>query len=176
MDESKTYFTGIPCKRGHISKRLISTRCCLECQKTANKEWRERNPGAMYAAVKSWRSENKEKVTDYYAKMYASDRGNIAVRISRGISKAIGAEKAGRHWEEMVGYSLDELKNHLERQFVKGMNWENKSKWHIDHIVPKHSFSLDSSESIKACWALSNLRPIWASENCKKRHSMLFLV
>ena len=176
MDESKTYFTGIPCKRGHIAKRLVSTRACLECQKIANKEWRERNPGAMYAAVKSWREVNKDKVAGYFAKRCSSAHGNVAIRISRGISKAIGSNKAGRHWETLVGYSLDELKKHLERQFVKGMNWDNKSKWHIDHIVPKHSFSLDSDESIKACWALSNLRPIWASENCKKRHSRVFLV
>lgn len=28
----KHYFTGIPCKRGHISKRFTSTRQCFECQ------------------------------------------------------------------------------------------------------------------------------------------------
>lgn len=29
----KMYFTGVPCKHGHISKRLVSNYCCYECSK-----------------------------------------------------------------------------------------------------------------------------------------------
>lgn len=45
------------------------------------------------------------------------------------------------------------------------MTWENygKNGWHIDHIIPKSFFKFDSQEhpAFKACWALSNLQPLW---------------
>lgn len=75
-------------------------------------------------------------------------------------------------WPEMVEYTAEELKNHLERQFLKGMKWENYGKygWHVDHIVPVSDFNFTSSEDpeFKACWALGNLRPLWSKENHSK--------
>lgn len=37
---------------------------------------------------------------------------------------------------EIIGCSFEDLKTHLENQFVDGMNWENRNEWHVDHIVP----------------------------------------
>lgn len=34
----KYYFTGKPCKHGHISKRSVTSGNCLECRKTIHKE------------------------------------------------------------------------------------------------------------------------------------------
>ena len=71
----------------------------------------------------------------------------------------------------LCGYTIDDLRQHLERQFVRGMSWENMgSGWHIDHIVPLSSFSFSSvtCPEFRAAWALSNLRPLWATENMSK--------
>ena len=75
----------------------------------------------------------------------------------------------GKVWEA-VGYSADELRAHLERQFVRGMTWERflSGEIHIDHIVPKSRFDLDSLEELRACYALSNLRPLWAADNVRE--------
>ncbi|HPG52320.1 MAG TPA: hypothetical protein PLL11_17220 [Spirochaetota bacterium] len=50
------------------------------------------------------------------------------------------------------------------------MTWENISKWHIDHIIPVSAFNFNSPDDIdfKRCFALNNLRPLWAVENIKK--------
>lgn len=50
------------------------------------------------------------------------------------------------------------------------MNWGNYGKWHIDHIKPICSFKINSYEdqAFKECWALQNLRPLWALDNLKK--------
>lgn len=71
----------------------------------------------------------------------------------------------------MLGYSQQELAEHLERQFSKGMGWANMGKWHIDHIVPLASFDITGPEcpEFKAAWALTNLRPLWAEDNLRKR-------
>jgi hypothetical protein len=58
------------------------------------------------------------------------------------------------------------------------MSWENYGDWHIDHIVPLSSFTFTGVDDpeIRIAWALSNLRPIWAKENIKKRDKRLFLI
>lgn len=79
--------------------------------------------------------------------------------------------KTGRRLETLIGYSIHGLKTHLEQLFVSGMSWENYgSAWHIDHIRPRASFRFTSLEdqAFKACWALTNLQPLWAEDNIRK--------
>jgi len=78
--------------------------------------------------------------------------------------------KAGRSWTRLVGYTAEELREHIERQFLKGMSWEEADKFHIDHIVPLATFNFDSAEhpEFRAAWALTNLRPLWATANISK--------
>lgn len=171
------YFTGKPCKRGHVSPRLVSTRACLTCAAEANAAWRENNPGAMTRCVANWRNRNREKFREQERAHYASSHSaQIAKRIQSAMRAAMAGAKRGRKWEDLVGYSLDTLMAHLERQFSPGMDWATASEWHIDHIVPKVRFDLSTDAGVRACWALSNLRPLPASENCKKRHTLTHLL
>jgi hypothetical protein len=82
-----------------------------------------------------------------------------------------GLSKRNRHWETLVGYTLVDLKTHLEKQFTPEMNWNNYGKyWHIDHIIPRSFFKYDSLESdeFKKCWSLTNLRPLYWIDNLSK--------
>lgn len=99
-------------------------------------------------------------------------------RISEGVRIALKGRKAGRKWEAILGFTLDDLVRHLDRQFAKGMGWHNMGEWHIDHIVPKASFSYSSETdpAFRAAWALTNLRPLWAVENIAKKDRRLFLI
>lgn len=73
------------------------------------------------------------------------------------------------------GYSVDDVRRHMEKQFSRGMTWANYAgnlpwkstarKWHIDHIIPKSRFHL--SDAV-AAFALSNLRPLWEKDNLQK--------
>jgi hypothetical protein len=86
--------------------------------------------------------------------------------------EALRGRKAGRHWNNLVDYSLEELMERLESQFLEGMTWHNYGKdgWHVDHIVPLVAFRYETPDDpeFKECWALSNLRPLWAHENWAK--------
>lgn len=89
-----------------------------------------------------------------------------------------GLAKARRRWAEIVGYSVEKLRLHIERQFAPGMSWLNAGEWDIDHIVPLASFrfaSIDDPE-FRAAWAITNLRPLWSSENKAKKDKRLYLV
>jgi hypothetical protein len=79
--------------------------------------------------------------------------------------------KKGRSWQKLVGYSLDELRQHIERQFTRGMTWENRGRWEIDHVQPLKNFRCEDPDhpDFRAAWALSNLRPLWKPENATKQ-------
>ena len=79
------------------------------------------------------------------------------------------AQGRGKLWAA-VGYTSLELRLHIERQFVNGMTWDRflAGEIHIDHIVPKSKFDLDSLDELRACYALSNLRPMWATDNVRE--------
>jgi len=82
-----------------------------------------------------------------------------------------GGSKAGYSWEVAIGYTADDLVKHLENLFLPGMTWNNYgTAWHVDHIIPVRAFNFNSvhDEDFKRCYALSNLRPLWAMENIKK--------
>ena len=81
-------------------------------------------------------------------------------------------------FEDFVGYSTQQLKNHLEAQFTKDMNWERfrLGEIHIDHIVPVSSFDLSDPDELKSAWAITNLRPLWAKDNLIKSSKRIYLI
>jgi len=102
-------------------------------------------------------------------------QANPTFRLNNSIKTAIyislKGNKKGRHWEDLVGYSLKELKIHLEKQFDDKMNWNNYgSYWWIDHIkaISLFNFIHPEDKEFKECWALSNLQPLEKIENIKK--------
>jgi len=103
----------------------------------------------------------------------------INARISRSIRHSLSSGgKRGKKLLALVGFTIDQLMIHLEKQFVHGMNWKNRSLWHIDHIVPlaDHQFSTIDDDGFKAAWALTNLRPLWSIENLHKSDKRLHLI
>jgi hypothetical protein len=71
---------------------------------------------------------------------------------------------------ELVGCTIDELKQHLESKFKKGMSWNNYGKWHVDHVVPVDFFDLTKIEEQKKCFHYLNLQPLLARDNLRKRN------
>ena len=71
---------------------------------------------------------------------------------------------------DIVGCSPEFLKEHLEKQFISGMTWENRNEWHIDHIIPLSSAKTED-ELYKLCH-YTNLQPLWAEDNLKKSNKI----
>jgi len=65
-------------------------------------------------------------------------------------------------FNEIVNYSYDDLKIHLENNFRKGMNWDNFGEmWEIHHIKPQNLYNPSNEQDIKECWDINNLFPLW---------------
>jgi 5-methylcytosine-specific restriction endonuclease McrA len=62
----KRYFTGEPCKRGHLAERKVSDRKCCECGLAAGRQLRSRNPEKARENYRRWASRNPEKVKRAY--------------------------------------------------------------------------------------------------------------
>jgi len=111
--------------------------------------------------------------------MWRKKKMNVSQRklnklFSRNISRILKSysEITANKWLQIVGYKRSDLINHLEKQFVKDMTWDNYGKggWHIDHIKPVSyfSFSNELDQDFKKCWSLSNLQPLWEKDNLSK--------
>jgi len=137
--------------------------------KLLTKEQRE----VINARQREWYRRNKETQAE---KMRTRRNDNIAKKLNNNISTAlrhsIKGNKAGRRWESLVGYTVHDVKQHLESLFTSDMGWDDflKGKIHIDHKRPVISFSFANPEDFdfKLCWSLSNLQPLWAVDNLKK--------
>lgn len=74
----------------------------------------------------------------------------------------------------MLGCTWREFKIHVERQFLKGMSWDNRNLWHIDHITALATAKTEAE--VIALSHFTNLRPIWGSDNLSKGDKILFLI
>lgn len=75
---------------------------------------------------------------------------------------------------EALGFTVCELRRHIERQFTDGMGWHNMHEWELDHIIP--SSSAVTIEDVVFLNQLANLRPMWAADNNAKRDKVEFLI
>jgi hypothetical protein len=74
---------------------------------------------------------------------------------------------------DIVGCAPNYLREHIEKQFLEGMNWENYGfyGWHIDHIIPLSS-AITEEDIYKLCH-YTNLQPLWAKDNLTKNNKLL---
>ncbi len=177
-----------------LEKKKIYRENNKEYQKEYNKQYRQKpeykNKRKVYNKTYLNKEETKEKKREY-AKEYQQRssskevrrlwdkkrRENPKIRIGQSVSASLNSSlktknlsKNKRHWEDITGYTVQELKKHLESLFKPGMSWDNYGEWHIDHIIPKSFFEYASTDDVefKYCWSLNNLQPLWAIENIIK--------
>ncbi len=143
-------------KEQHQLYYLVNKENILE----KNKLWSKNNPEKAKALSKK-----------HSAKHRSSLKGHLNDCMSSNIYIALKGNKGGRRWEDLVGYTVDQLKQHLERRFRVGMSWDNYGTyWEIDHHVPVVVFNYEHPEDIdfRLCWSLKNLQPLEKTKNRRK--------
>ena len=73
---------------------------------------------------------------------------------------------------DMLGCSIDFLKQYISNKFEKNMSWDNYGLygWHIDHIIPLSSAK--NKEELEKLCHYSNLQPLWAKDNLQKSNKI----
>lgn len=144
----KWYFTGKPCKNGHIAPRLKSNRSCRDCS-YAKREKYEKSE-----AYTEWKLLNRQKVCADWQK---ANKGAV-----NATTRKYQAAKLNRTplWttEEDVEYmrclyQLAEMRSKYSDQ-----------KWHVDHIIPLQG------KTVSGFHTPSNLQVIPAIDNLRKNN------
>lgn len=191
----------------------------LEKKKLIDKEYYQKNKDKILSQnkVPNKRIKNREYKRKYYSlnkekiKQYPSSKkkkeyslkslklrlkNNVSFKLRLNISKSIrkclkkqNLSKNNVSFLNFLPYSIQELKNHIEKQFESWMNWnnwgiykasswddndQNTWTWQIDHIIPQSVLIYHSlnDHNFKKCWDLNNLRPLSAKENCLKSNKL----
>ena len=138
-----------------------------------NKNWRKANQEKVLLQSKKYYQANKHKIlkrTGFYHKIQLQI--NVEYKLRCYLRNRVYYALKSKNWrkhnttKELLGCTLDELKQHLEKQFQPGMTWENQGKWHIDHIKP-----LSRAETLEELYRrchYTNLQPLWGFDNIAK--------
>lgn len=189
------------------AKDLLKKQCKV-CHNAGNAKYRKNNPETSRASCLNWQKNNPEKarakrerflarqpdgymneMARAYAKRYpervkesmrkSREKNRVHFSIADRMRKWLKTKPYWTRTFDLLNYSVQDLKIHLEKQFLPGMNWKNYgSHWHIDHIRPLASFVVNGIDDpvILEAWCLTNLRPLWAMDNFKKSAKLLYLI
>lgn len=110
------YFTGVPCKRGHVAERLVSTKGCTECHKINVARWnaantervkdikhksRAKSPVAVRASKAAWRRSNREAVLQHKRSYYIRHREKVAAKNAAWVRRnPLAARRIKASWEK----------------------------------------------------------------------------
>ena len=147
---------------------------CKNCNNNFKKEYCKKNIIKIKQKSSEYYENNKKEIIkrnyNYTKKRKLIDplfklRHNISSLIYNKFNQKNGYTKKSKT-SEYLGCSFKEFKMHLEKQFTKGMNWQNQGEWHLDHIYPV-SLAKDEKELIKLNH-YTNFQPLWAFDNLTK--------
>ena len=152
-------------------------------------EYRNSNKNKISEYNQKYYEKNKEQILTYksskiyrkHSREYEKNKrqNDILYRITGSLrsrlNQAIKNNKKHGTTKELIGCSIEFLKEYLSKLFQQGMNWENYGKdgWHIDHIIPCASFDLTDPQQQKKCFHYTNLQPLWATDNIRKSNKIL---
>lgn len=127
----------------------------------------EKNAGVVHARLVSERKHVSARQKACRQRNPRTPHQKVRVSLQGRLKSALKAQDTARQIRGF-GYTIQEAIDHLEGLFVPGMNWGNHGAWEIDHVRPVRLYDLTKKEDQIACFALSNLQPLWKSDNRKK--------
>ena len=185
----KRYYTGKPCKWGHISERLMMGGC-IECRredKYKDLDRRRRKKTSYVKKAAEYRQKNKEKIKQHQSQKYHNNKEYYQKRAAKYYQKNKEKIKnnSKKYWENNKEYY--HRKSILRLVLIKEVTplWYEKEKinklyklrdlmtktwgvqFHIDHIVPLQH------DKVCGLHCLDNLRPMIGTLNIAKSNKFV---
>jgi hypothetical protein len=153
------------------------------------KLWTQKNSLRVKLRVKNYEKRNAIKIAKRKRKYYKLNHKkiqkvhtqymkkirkiNLTLRLTENLRRRINTLIRQNYKSQetliLLGCSVEFLKLYLASKFTTGMSWKNYGKWHIDHIKPCASFDLRKPNEQKKCFHYTNLQPLWAKDNLRKK-------
>lgn len=163
---AKSYFTGRPCKHGHVAWRVTRTGNCIECHNAKTRQRAKSNPALIAARLRKWRAEHNEHYSSGRKKYLSKtrDRINALARKRkrenpnyRARMMARIADKALRTtvWADKAKI-MEFYSTAAELSRLTGIQHE------VDHIIPLHG------RLVSGLHVENNLQVLTRSANASK--------
>ncbi len=142
-----------------------------------HREWSTNNREDLRNYHSEWREENRVSLRliqkEYEKKRCDTDpKYKLGKRTRTAVYTCLKERNVAKYRStfDLLGYTIEELINHLEKQFTEGMTWDNYGEWHVDHKIPMAKFKFTTTEDheFKLCWCIENLQPLWEKDNLSK--------
>lgn len=163
---------------------------CKDCKNAQERARYKRDSSNKRKHIEKYYKQNKEKILRYNRDrekelLQKDPVFKLQKRVSASVRQFLKRQNSGKGGNSItkyLPYTIQELREHLEKQFTLEMNWSNygpaiegEFHWQIDHIVPQSALPYDSFEhpNFLKCWALENLRPLEAFENLRKSNKLI---
>jgi hypothetical protein len=137
------YFTGKPCKHGHVVERAVSAGNCTKCAKQTNKNWKNNNLEAKNIihkkAADKYRQNNKEKITEASVEYYIKNKKkiNAANKTYRENNSEKMKERNRKYYHDNIEKEHIRSKTYRENNKGKGVARNAKRRAAKRLAVPK---------------------------------------
>ena len=139
------YYTGEPCKHGHVAEKLLSNRTCIECLLIKKHE----------------RSQRPDVKASDLNRLNKHDKVNPHKKVARTRKRQAALLQRVPKWLTDSELRMIEAKYSLAAMLTR----ETGIIHHVDHIIPLQG------KKVSGLHVFSNLRVISGSENVKKSNS-----
>jgi len=147
---------------------------CKDCRRTYKRKLRTANREQKAAYDKKYQAANRDKRNARDRLRRKTDHVYATTERLRSRMRSWLKGNKSAPTQKLIGCTFEECNQWLERQFVDGMSWENRDKWHIDHMMPLKSFNvLDPEQQRRACH-YTNLQPLWGPENISQGSKIVY--
>jgi hypothetical protein len=153
-DGQPRYFTGLPCKYGHLAERFTVDGQCVNCGKAKVVKYREVNKDDI-----NERRRNNKEPNSQSSKRWA--KANAGVVNAWNAKRYASKKQRTPAW--LTETDFERIKN--EYRVAALLSKITNTTWHVDHIIPLQG------KNVSGLHVPTNLRAIPSVENIRKRNS-----
>lgn len=160
----KRYYTGKPCKKGHIAERSTSNLTCLECIKLSKRRYYEDNRSKCLARSRRHYVANKE----VYISNSVEYRRNNPDKY-RAQNRKDRIKRSSRIKDSTPDWLSDSQLIAMDCEYQKSnlLTWATGKAYHVDHIIPLTGKE-DGVHVVSGLNVPWNLKAIPAEDNLSK--------
>lgn len=151
------YYTGKPCKNGHLTERYVAKGTCLDCGKLANDKFHSTNPTKASEWAIRYANNNKEKVLARGREYYHANSAYFK-EYSKRRKQFIKTRTPS--WADL---------NKIREMYILCEQISTKTgiPHHVDHIIPLRG------KTVSGLHVHTNLRVIPAKDNMIKKNKFM---
>ena len=137
-----TYYSGVPCKRGHLSERRVDSYSCIECTNNNAKKWARKYPHQIRLADRKWKKNNKDISALNHSEYYIQNREKLLNynkewnNNNKNRVRTYNINRRARISEGNLSIGLETKLLDLQKSKCAICKIDINNKYHLDHILP----------------------------------------